>query len=80
MRSDRTKTYLCAQTAADEGIKAVMDAWTKCLLGATAFAVLGYFTLIYGGCAMDDRCHLRSCYAHRTCGVVYDTDTETKAQ
>jgi len=57
-----------------------MDARTKCLLAATAIAVVGYFTLIYGGCALDQRCHLRSCYTHRTCGVVYDTDAATKAQ
>ncbi|WP_426440543.1 hypothetical protein [Bradyrhizobium genosp. P] len=57
-----------------------MDVLTKCLLGVTAVAVLGYFAMIYGGCALDARCHLRSCYAHRTCGVVYDTDTATKAQ
>ncbi|WP_338692080.1 hypothetical protein V5279_38245 [Bradyrhizobium sp. 26S5] len=57
-----------------------MDIWTRCLLGVTAFAVLGYFALIYGGCALDQRCHLRSCYAHRVCGVVYDTDAATKAQ
>jgi hypothetical protein len=58
----------------------MMDLWTKCLIGATAVAVLGYFAMIYGGCALDARCHLRSCYAHRTCGVVYDTDTATKTQ
>jgi hypothetical protein len=57
-----------------------MDLWTKCLIGATAVAVLGYVATIYGGCALDELCHLRSCYAHRTCGVVYDTDTPTKAQ
>jgi hypothetical protein len=57
-----------------------MDLWTKCLIGATAVAVLGYVAMIYGGCALDEHCHLRSCYAHRTCGVVYDTDTPTKAQ
>ncbi|UFX46583.1 hypothetical protein HAP47_0007855 [Bradyrhizobium sp. 41S5] len=57
-----------------------MDLWTRCLLGATAVAVLGYFALIYGGCALDERCHLRSCYAHRVCGVVYDTEDPTKAQ
>ncbi|WP_423963024.1 hypothetical protein [Bradyrhizobium sp.] len=50
-----------------------MDIRTKWLLGATAFAVIGYFLLIYGGCALDARCHLRACPGRRyACGVVYD--------
>ena len=49
-----------------------MDLWTKSLLGATMIAIVGYFAIVYGGCALGQRCHLRTCYAHRTCGVVYD--------
>ncbi|WP_201456087.1 hypothetical protein [Bradyrhizobium macuxiense] len=56
-----------------------MDLWTRFLLGVTAVAVVGYFALIYGGCALDRRCHLRSCYSHRTCGVVYDKTDDTLA-
>ena len=56
-----------------------MDLWTRFLLVVTAVAVVGYFALIYGGCALDQRCHLRSCYSHRTCGVVYDKTDDTLA-
>jgi hypothetical protein len=51
-----------------------MDLWTRCLLGATALALVGYVGLVYGGCALDPDCHFRSCYNHRQlCGVVYGT-------
>jgi hypothetical protein len=50
-----------------------MDGWTRFLLGITAVAVTGYIALIYGGCALDARCHLRSCpHAKYACGVMYD--------
>ena len=39
----------------------MMDGKTKLLLGSTAIAVIGYFGLIYGGCALDLRCHIRYC-------------------
>lgn len=52
-----------------------MDAKTRLLLGATAFALFGYFALIYGGCALDERCHFRSCYNNRMlCGVTYQPE------
>ncbi|HLG84682.1 MAG TPA: hypothetical protein VKY22_27065 [Bradyrhizobium sp.] len=52
-----------------------MDGWTKFLLGITAFAVIGYAALIYGGCALDAQCHLRSCpHSRYVCGVVHDAD------
>jgi len=55
-----------------------MDRWTKLLIGATATAVIGYFALIYGSCALDTRCHLRSClHGKYTCGVIYDGDEAT---
>lgn len=58
-----------------------MDALTKWLLGATALAVVGYFGLIYGGCVLDPRCHLRSCPNRRyTCGVIYDRDDVPRAR
>ncbi|HEV2157002.1 hypothetical protein [Bradyrhizobium sp.] len=47
-----------------------MDLWTRLLLGLTAFAVLGYISLIYGGCAADPDCHFRLCAGGRSlCGV-----------
>ena len=58
-----------------------MDTWTKSLLGATAAAVIGYFAIIYGGCALDAHCHLRKCFNVRnTCGVVYDNTDRTEAR
>jgi hypothetical protein len=49
-----------------------MDLWTKCLLGATAFALVGYVGLVYGGCALDPDCHFQTCYQQRRlCGVVH---------
>jgi hypothetical protein len=51
-----------------------MDSWTKFLLGITAFAVIGYIALIYGGCTLDAHCHLRNCHSKYVCGVVYDRD------
>jgi hypothetical protein len=36
-----------------------MDLMDKWLLGAIVAAVIGYASLIYGGCALDSRCHLR---------------------
>ena len=52
-----------------------MDGWTKFLLGITAFAVTGYIALIYGGCALDAHCHLRTCpHSKYGCGVMYDSD------
>jgi hypothetical protein len=51
-----------------------MDFGTRLLLGATAFAVIGYFGLIYGGCALDAHCHLRSCVGRHVCGVIHDAD------
>ena len=57
-----------------------MDIWTKGLLGATAIALLGYVAIVYGGCALDEHCHLRSCYGGRhACGVIYDKEPSTKA-
>jgi hypothetical protein len=48
----------------------IMDLWTRLLLGLTAFAVLGYISLIYGGCAADPDCHFRLCAGGRSlCGV-----------
>jgi hypothetical protein len=39
--------------------------------------VIGYFGVIYGGCALDSRCHLRPCPNRRySCGVIYDGDKE----
>ena len=55
-----------------------MDLRTRLLLGATALAVIGYFALIYGGCALDAHCHLRSCggpYKPHVCGVIRDPET-----
>ena len=55
-----------------------MDLRTKLLLGATALAVVGYFALVYGGCALDAHCHLRFCggpYKPSVCGVIHDADT-----
>ena len=49
-----------------------MDLRTGLLLGATAFAVLGYIGLVYGGCALDPDCHFRLCPGQRAfCGVVH---------
>jgi hypothetical protein len=61
-------------------IEVIMDLKTRLLLGATAVAVLGYVAIVYGGCALDEHCHLRSCYGGRhTCGVIYDPVPSTKA-
>jgi len=58
-----------------------MDAWTRLLLGITAFAVIGYASVIYGSCAFDSRCHLRTCpHAKYSCGVIYDRDVATQAR
>jgi hypothetical protein len=58
-----------------------MDGSTKWLLGITAFAVTGYFALIYGSCALDVRCHLRSCANGKsTCGVIYDQDDAARSR
>jgi hypothetical protein len=54
--------------------EAVMDFRTRLLLGATALAVIGYFVLVYGGCALDEHCHLRSCGGRFLCGVIHDGD------
>lgn len=51
-----------------------MDGWTKFLLGITAFAVTGHIALIYGSCALDAHCHLRSCAGRHICGVIHDGD------
>jgi len=51
---------------------------TNWLIGATAVAVIGYFGLIYGGCALDPRCHLQICYHQRICGVTYDGAPQTR--
>jgi len=51
-----------------------MDLTTRLLLGATALAVIGYFGVIYGGCAFDPQCHMRYCGA-RICGVIHDAGT-----
>ncbi|WP_128089633.1 hypothetical protein [Bradyrhizobium viridifuturi] len=56
-----------------------MDAWTKSLLGATVVAIVGYFAIVYGGCALDPGCHLRTCYGHRACGVIYDKTNAASA-
>ena len=55
-----------------------MDGMTKWLLGATAMAVIGYFGLFYGSCALDPRCHLNSCKG--LCGVTYDDDRAPQAR
>ena len=48
-----------------------MDFRTRLLLGITAFAVLGYVGLVYGGCAADPDCRFRPCAGGRAfCGVV----------
>jgi hypothetical protein len=58
-----------------------MDGLTKWLLGATAMAVIGYFGLFYGSCALDPRCYERFCYYHRKiCGVTYDDDRAPQAR
>jgi len=58
-----------------------MDLHTKLLLGATAAAVIGYFGLIYGSCALDAHCHLRTgCTRHHVCGVVYDPGSAPRAR
>jgi hypothetical protein len=58
-----------------------MDLISKLLLGVIAAAVIGYTSLIYGGCALDSRCHLRSCPNHRyTCGVTYEPDGVPQAR
>ncbi|WP_156528389.1 hypothetical protein [Bradyrhizobium stylosanthis] len=47
-----------------------MDLRTRLLLGLTAFAVLGYIGIVYGGCARDPDCHFRLCAGGRAlCGV-----------
>lgn len=57
-----------------------MDFWTRFLLSATAVALVGYVAIIYGGCALDEHCHLRSCYGGRnSCGVIYDPAPATQA-
>jgi hypothetical protein len=55
----------------------VMDFRTRLLLGATTFAVIGYFALIYGSCALDEHCHVRLCGRH-VCGVIHDGDTRPR--
>ncbi|HZR86391.1 MAG TPA: hypothetical protein VFB02_06290 [Bradyrhizobium sp.] len=58
-----------------------MDGWTRFLLGITAVAVTGYIALIYGGCALDAHCHLRSCpHSKYVCGVAYDADQTVQAR
>jgi hypothetical protein len=57
-----------------------MDGRTKFLLGLAAFAVTGYIALIYGSCALDAHCHLRSCHSKYSCGVVYDRDDAAPAR
>ncbi|UVO37894.1 hypothetical protein KUL72_05770 [Bradyrhizobium arachidis] len=47
-----------------------MDLTTRLLLGMTAFAVLGYLSFVYCGCAGAVDCHFRSC-GRQLCGVVY---------
>ncbi|MET4258139.1 hypothetical protein ABIC09_003081 [Bradyrhizobium sp. S3.12.5] len=49
---------------------ALMDFTTRLLLGVTAFAVLGYISFVYGSCAVDPDCHLRTC-GRQVCGVVH---------
>jgi hypothetical protein len=57
------------------------DLIAKWILGATAVVVIGYFGPIYGGCALDSRCHLRSCLNHRyICGVTYQPDRGLQAR
>ncbi len=46
-----------------------MDLTTRLLLGVTALAVLGYIGLVYGSCARDPDCHVRTC-GRQVCGVV----------
>jgi hypothetical protein len=47
-----------------------MDLPTRLLLGITAFAVLGYISFVYGGCALDPDCHFPLCTGGRSlCGV-----------
>jgi hypothetical protein len=57
------------------------DLIAKWILGVTAVVVIGYLGLIYGGCALDSRCHLSSCPHHRyICGVTYQADGEPQAR
>lgn len=50
----------------------MMDIWTRLLLGVTAFAVLGYIGIVYGGCAADPDCHFGPCPGRQAfCGVVH---------
>jgi len=51
-----------------------MDGWTQFLIGITAAAVTAYVALIYGSCALDAHCHLRSCGGRYSCGVTYDSN------
>ena len=57
-----------------------MDGWTKLLLGITAAAVTCYIALIYGSCALEAHCHLRSCGGRYSSGVVYDRNEEAQAR
>jgi hypothetical protein len=57
-----------------------MDLISKLLLGVIAAAVIGYTSLIYGGCALDSRCHLHSCYNGKICGVMYEGDSAPQAR
>lgn len=50
-----------------------MDRWSKCLIGATAIALICYFFQVYGDCALDPHCHVRMCGRH-VCGLVHDGD------
>lgn len=54
-----------------------MDLYTRLLLGVTAFAVLGYIGLVYGGCALDPDCRFRPCPGQRSfCGVVHTQERQ----
>ncbi|WP_167354023.1 hypothetical protein ACNJX9_06095 [Bradyrhizobium sp. DASA03076] len=55
-----------------------MDLAPRLLLGATALAVPGYVTFVYGSCAGDPDCHFRTC-GYRFCGVVYDHPQDHQA-
>lgn len=48
-----------------------MDIYTRLLLGLTALAVLGYVSIVYGGCASDPDCHFQVC-GRQFCGVTYN--------
>lgn len=62
--------FLPSEPAHGSSTPKPMDLTTRLLLGVTALAALGYVSFVYGSCAGDPDCHLRSC-GRQLCGVVY---------